>query len=106
MTPNAKHLIELYSDTIALGRPLVVGPQVPAERVAILRKAFRDLMNDQEYQADARRISVDVQPIFGEELQMIVNHTLSTSPELLKKFEAARAIQQSKKSPDARKANE
>ena len=90
--PDAKQLIELYSDTIAMGRPLVVGPQVPAERVAILRNAFRDLMGDKDYQAEAKKIGIDVQPIYGEELQKIVEHTLSTPSELIAKFDAARTL--------------
>jgi hypothetical protein len=90
--PDAKQLIELYSDTIAMGRPLVVGPQVPPARVAILRDAFRALMDDKEYRDEAKKIGIDVQPIFGEELQKIVNHTLSIPPELIAKFDAARKL--------------
>lgn len=89
---ETKHLVRLYSDTIALGRPLVVGSKVPSERVAIIRKAFRDLMSDPEYRAEAGRLGIDVEPVYGEELQEIVERTLSTPAELISKLNAARTL--------------
>lgn len=89
---ETRQLVALYSDTIALGRPLIVGPHVPADRIGILRKAFRDLMADEEYLAEAKRIGIDVEPLYGEDLQKFVAKWLSTPPELISKLDAALTV--------------
>src|SRR5690606_17300911 len=40
-TDEQRQILELFSAPIGIGRPLFVGPGVPAERVALLRAAFR-----------------------------------------------------------------
>ena len=96
---ETRQVVGLYSDTIALGRPLVAGPKVPPERIAILRKAFRDLMTDPEYLAEAKKLGIDVEPFFGEDLQKFVEKMLSTPPELVSKLEAAFTLRPTKDSP-------
>ena len=88
---ETRQLVALYSDTIALGRPLIAGPQVPADRIAILRKGFHDLMADEEYLSEARKVCIDVEPLYGEDFQEFVAKWLSTPPELISKLNAALA---------------
>ena len=73
-----KLILDLFAIPIALGRPLFVGPGVPAQRVATLRAAFRATMTDKEFLAEANKLNLDVDPIYGEELQTLVQRMLQT----------------------------
>ena len=73
-----KLILDLFAIPIALGRPLFVGPGVPAERVALLREAFRATMVDAQFLAEANKLNLEVDPIYGEELQTLVQRMLAT----------------------------
>jgi tripartite-type tricarboxylate transporter receptor subunit TctC len=63
--------------SLNIGRPYMLPPGVPAERVAALRKAFQDTFADPEFRADAAnlRIDIDAAPKTGAEIQKIVADT-------------------------------
>ncbi|MEA2906951.1 MAG: hypothetical protein QOI12_4338 [Alphaproteobacteria bacterium] len=84
-----RQILALYSDGIALGRPLLVGPGVPAERVAILRLAFRQTIGDPRFLEEAARLGVDIEPIHGAELQAIVGRMLATPRDIVGKLDDA-----------------
>ena len=58
-------------------KPVVMGyafgvTQIPADRLAILRKAFDDMVKDPEFQADATRSNLLLEPMSGVELDNVV----------------------------------
>ncbi len=77
----ARQVLGIYSATIALGRPLAVGPNVPAERVQQLRNAFRQAMSDPSFMKDAVASGYEIDPIQGDELQEIVSGLSGVSQE-------------------------
>ena len=84
-TAEQKQIIGLFSDTFSLGRPLLVGPGVPANRVAILREAFKRTMSDPEFLAEAAKADYEVAPIYGEELQAIIARLLAAPTDIIDK---------------------
>jgi tripartite-type tricarboxylate transporter receptor subunit TctC len=84
-----RQILGLYSDAVALGRPLLVGPEVPAERVAILRAGFRAMIADPLFREDAARAGAAIEPVMGEALQAIVARMLGTPRDIVAKAEAA-----------------
>jgi tripartite-type tricarboxylate transporter receptor subunit TctC len=84
-----RQILGLYSDAVALGRPLLVGPEVPAERVAILRTAFQAMIADPLFREDAARAGAAIEPVMGEELQAIVARMLAAPRDIVAKAEAA-----------------
>ncbi|MBX9777563.1 MAG: hypothetical protein K2Y71_24550 [Xanthobacteraceae bacterium] len=60
LPPSRQSLLTLVLALENFGLPLVGPPGIPADRLAILRKAFIDMSNDAEYRAEAARID---QPI-------------------------------------------
>src|SRR5919197_4583865 len=52
-TPDERKLIELVTSGTHLGRPMATTPDVPADRLAALRAAYRATMTDPEFLADA-----------------------------------------------------
>ena len=53
-SPEDRSVLELIFAKYQFGRPYFVPPEVPAERVAALRKAFDETMKDADLLADAR----------------------------------------------------
>ena len=54
------------------GRPYFLPPDVPAERVTALRRAFDATMRDPAFVADAARLQLEIDPMTGEEVQALV----------------------------------
>lgn len=84
-----RQILDLFYSQTAFGRPYVVAPEVPKERVEALRKAFMATMTDPELIAEAQRIQVDVLAVSGEELQEMIAKLYRTPPDLLEKARAA-----------------
>jgi tripartite-type tricarboxylate transporter receptor subunit TctC len=72
-----------------MGRPFLAPPGVPAERVAALRKAFMDTMNDKDFLADAAKAKLEINPVDGEKVQALVKEIYATPPEVAKQAAAA-----------------
>jgi tripartite-type tricarboxylate transporter receptor subunit TctC len=74
-----KLLMQASSAPQALGRPLLLPPGVPADRVAAMRKALADTFTDPQFQADARKIGLIVNaPQTGEQLQKVIADAYKT----------------------------
>ncbi len=52
--------------------PFAAPPGVPAERVALLRKAFMETMKDKDFLADAAKGNFEIRPVAGEDIQKLV----------------------------------
>jgi tripartite-type tricarboxylate transporter receptor subunit TctC len=65
----------------ALGRPLLAPPNVPRDRVDILRQAFDRTMKDPEFLAEAARLNMDIKPLAGTGLQKIATDIVQSRPE-------------------------
>jgi hypothetical protein len=55
----------------AFGRPILAPPDVPSDRVQILREAFERAMADPAFLAEAAKLNMDIKPMKGAELQRI-----------------------------------
>jgi tripartite-type tricarboxylate transporter receptor subunit TctC len=87
--PDRKDVVEFVAAGTPFGRALAVGPQVPADRVAALRKAFDDLTQDQAFLADARKRNLDIDPRDAAYAHALVNKISSASPELVTRVKKA-----------------
>jgi tripartite-type tricarboxylate transporter receptor subunit TctC len=67
-----RQALELLFTPQAVAWPLVAPPDVPADRVTILRRAFDATMKDKAFIAEAERLRIDVEPVTGEAMQKIV----------------------------------
>ena len=69
--------------------PFTAPPGVPADRLAALRKAFEATMKDKEFLAEAERLSLEVSPVPGKQIQSLIEDLYrTTSPELARKIAA------------------
>lgn len=63
-----------------IGKSIMTTPDVPADLVAAMRRAFDAMCRDPEFIADAQRSGVDVTPMKGEDLQRFIEE-LSAIPQ-------------------------
>jgi tripartite-type tricarboxylate transporter receptor subunit TctC len=74
-----KLLMQAAIAPTALGRPLVMPPGVPAERLAALRKALAEVFADPEFKTAADQSGLIVNaPRTGEQLQDVINHAYAS----------------------------
>jgi tripartite-type tricarboxylate transporter receptor subunit TctC len=88
--PNVPLITEFVSDPakrdqiafslswLAMGRPFVAPPGVPAERVKLLRDSFMRTMADPAFIAEAKSLRLDVIPMSGEDVQALVGRLYQT----------------------------
>jgi tripartite-type tricarboxylate transporter receptor subunit TctC len=84
-----RKVIELVFSQGIFGRPYVLPPGVPADRVAMLRKAFVVALNDKSLRAEADKMKFDVDPMAGDELQKLVSDLYATPPHLIERAKQA-----------------
>ena len=80
---DTKQILKVQFTAFELGRPLFVAEAVPADRVALLRKAFMDVLADAELVAEANKASLDIGPQTGDEVQKLIDTLYATPPELI-----------------------
>ncbi|MEN9707969.1 MAG: hypothetical protein RIQ68_377, partial [Pseudomonadota bacterium] len=68
LSPAERKAAEFFLLRADMGRPFVAPPGVPADRLAALRKAFRDTLLDATTQEDAGRQGLNVSLISPDEL--------------------------------------
>ena len=88
LTRNAEDLalVEFTEAPLMLAYPFVAPPGVPAERVALLRKAFRDTTADKEFQAEMVKSKMELSPKDGAEIQAIIDSLSKASPAVIARY--------------------
>jgi len=71
-TPEDRQVMELVYSQAVIGRPFVLPPGVPADRVAALRKAFMAALADPALLAEAGKMKLDVEAMSGDDVQTMV----------------------------------
>ena len=76
--PEQEKIITFYSLNAQIGRPIVVPPGTPLDRVEALRKAFVAMCNDPEFLAEATKQNLDPAPFPAAEMEETFRRILST----------------------------
>jgi tripartite-type tricarboxylate transporter receptor subunit TctC len=74
----------IYSQNL-FGRPYLLPPGLPADRVAALRRAFTAMLQDKALLADAEKIGLDINPMGGEDLQALVAKLYALPPAVIER---------------------
>jgi tripartite-type tricarboxylate transporter receptor subunit TctC len=83
-----RRILEFMNSDASVGWNAVAPPEVQPDRVAALREAFDATMRDPEFLADAQKQGLEIVPGRGDEVQQVVERTLSTSPDLVARLAA------------------
>jgi tripartite-type tricarboxylate transporter receptor subunit TctC len=87
-TDEQRQILDVLDASDEVGRPFIMSKQVPPERVAIIRKAFDDTMQDKEFLADMEKQQLPVNPISGQEAETIVAKMMNAPPAVVAKAKA------------------
>ncbi len=88
-TEEQRTMLELFFSQEIFGRPYVVAPEVPKDRVEALRKAFWATLKDPELLADAKRANLEVNPVSAEEVEKLIAKVYAAPRELTQKIKKA-----------------
>ena len=72
-----KQVYQLYASGSAIGRTVIAPPDMPPERVRILRDAFNAMVKDPDFIADIQKLNVELEPLPGERVQELIVRTLN-----------------------------
>lgn len=81
-----RRIFELLATNAELGRPIVATPDVPAERMKALLAAYRAMIVDPEFVAEADKLKIEIDPIIGDDLKAMVLRALSTPKHLTERI--------------------
>ncbi|MGH6771526.1 MAG: Bug family tripartite tricarboxylate transporter substrate binding protein [Xanthobacteraceae bacterium] len=79
-TDEQRYFLRFILSSTEFGRPYVLPPKVPADRVAAIRKAFADAVKDPELVAEAKRMKVDMTYHSPAQLEALVASLYKTPP--------------------------
>jgi tripartite-type tricarboxylate transporter receptor subunit TctC len=82
-------ILRAVMNATEIGTAFFTTPGVPADRVAVLRRAFDATMKDPAFLAEAKQTKLTVGPMSGEDLQKLVSEVSQLPPALLEKVRAA-----------------
>jgi tripartite-type tricarboxylate transporter receptor subunit TctC len=78
-------ILRAVMNATEVGTSFMTTPGVPADRVAVLRRAFEETMKDPDFLAEAAQLKLTVNPLTGEELQKLVAEVSNLAPDLVEK---------------------
>ena len=82
--PEDRQLLQAGLAQVTMGRPYLMPPGVPADRVAIMRKAFEDTFKDAAFLADSNRLSLGVEnPRTGPQIQQMLDEAYRMPPNIV-----------------------
>jgi len=81
--PADKQLFEIAFAEQVMGRPFVLPPGVPSERVATLRAAFDATMTDPEFLDDAKLQKAEIDPVGGEAINGLLDRVYAAPSDVV-----------------------
>jgi len=87
-TAEEKTAIEFLYAGQGIGRPFVAPPDMPADRLQLLRDAFDKTMKDPEFIEDAKKQKLDIDPVSGVQLEALIKKIYATPKDVVDKVGA------------------
>ena len=79
-----RRVFEIVNAQQAFNRPYLVAPDVPNDRLQVLRDAFMQTWRDKDLLKEAEKMNLDVDPMSGVDLQALLEKIYASPPEVLK----------------------
>ena len=80
-----RQLFKLIMGPWTYGRGMVAPPGTPADRVAALRAAFKDMVADPAFLNDAKKINMEIQPLGPAVIDKLLNEIFHTPPSVIER---------------------
>jgi tripartite-type tricarboxylate transporter receptor subunit TctC len=91
-SPSERQALELLLAPQEMARPYFTTPGVDSKRLAALQKAFMDTMKDSAFIADAQKMSIDIDPMDGKDIKVLLDKIYKTPPEAIEAAKRAIAV--------------
>jgi tripartite-type tricarboxylate transporter receptor subunit TctC len=88
-SPEDRQVLELIYAQLIFGRPYILPPGVPEDRVKALRAAFSSTLKDPALLADAQKSRVDIDAVSGEDVQALVTKLFATPKNIIQRAREA-----------------
>jgi tripartite-type tricarboxylate transporter receptor subunit TctC len=85
-SPQDRQIVALVMDRVVLGRPVVAPPGLAPDRLALLRTAFRQAIEDPELRAEAEKLRLAIDPTFGEEAQGLIERLYASPTDVIERM--------------------
>jgi tripartite-type tricarboxylate transporter receptor subunit TctC len=86
-------LLDAAFAPLALGRPLVMPPGVPADRVAAMRKALAETFADPAFTAESKRLVLGADtPRSGDAIEAVIKRVYATPRQVLERWQALNTV--------------
>ena len=82
---NKRRLAQVLLAAGDFGRPMMVTPGTPPDRVKILRDAFTKTLSDPAAVDEAKKGRMDIDPASGEELEKLVKEIFDSPPDVVER---------------------
>lgn len=79
-TPEDRAVMRAIMGAAEIGKAYFTTPDVPADRVAVLRRAFAAMLKDEAFIDEVRKVHGDIEPMTGEAMQALIGE-LDTFPQ-------------------------
>jgi len=80
-----REILRFFSRTVALGRPYLAPPGIPADRLAALRGGFSKTMANEKFIAEMKRRNLDLFPQDWKEVSETVAAIMNTPKPMVQK---------------------
>ena len=84
-----RRALEMFYSQNSFARPVIAPPEIPADTLAEMRRAFDATMKDPALLAEAKKMNIDVHPLAGEEVEKFVARMFQTPPETVARVKKA-----------------
>jgi tripartite-type tricarboxylate transporter receptor subunit TctC len=81
--PTDRQLFEIAFAEQVMGRPFVLPPGVPGDRIAALRSAFDAAMKNTAFLDDARLQHAEIDPVGGQEINALLERVYAAPPDVV-----------------------
>jgi len=88
-TEQQRQVLAFFASSMELGRPFMAPPGVPAERVAVLRRAFDLTVKDPAFLQEAAGMGFEVVPQSGERIAALVASIMATPKDVVDETQRA-----------------
>lgn len=88
-TDEDRQVLELIYGQLVFGRPYILPPETPEDRVTALRRAFDATFKDAAFLADAERARLTIDPVTGEDVQALVTKIFASPDHIVERAKEA-----------------
>jgi tripartite-type tricarboxylate transporter receptor subunit TctC len=81
---RSKGLIALIESQATIGRLTAGPPGIPADRLALLRDAYRRALENPALQEEAKKLDMPIEPAYGDDVAKLIDGALNQSPDSVK----------------------